>query len=89
VDEPEGMVDTLTPAICANCFLGKCRTLYTVYNRAYNSFRGKALKVEHAEGAEYYDAWNEKPLKVDIKDGYAEIYLEVDAQQMGCVEIKY
>ena len=88
-DEPEGMVDTLTPAICANKFPGKGRTVYTIYNRAYNTFRGKALKVEHIEGAEYYDAWNEKPLKVEIKDGYAEIYLEVDAQQMGCIEIKY
>ena len=25
---------------------------------------------------------------VDIKDGFAEIYLTVDAQQMGCIEIK-
>ena len=26
-------------------------------------------------------------LRVDIKDGYAEIYLTIDAQEMGCVVV--
>ena len=88
-DTPEGFVDTLSPAICANCFPGEGRTIYTIYNRAYSTYRGKILKVKHIEGATYYDAWNEKPLKVEIKDGYAELSLTVDAQEMGCVEVRY
>ena len=88
-DTPEGFVDTLSPAICANCFPGEGRTIYTIYNRAYSTYRGKILKVKHTDGAKYYDAWNEKELKVEIKDGYAEIYLTVDAQEMGCVEVRY
>ncbi len=86
-DTPEGFVDTLSPAICANCFPGNGRTIYTIYNRAYSTYRGKILKVKHIDGAKYYDAWNEKELKVEIKDGYAEIYLTVDAQEMGCILI--
>lgn len=88
-DTPEGFVDTLSPAICANRFPGDGRTIYTIYNRAYSTYRGKILKVKHIDGATYYDAWNEKELKVEIKDGYAELYLTVDAQEMGCVEVRY
>lgn len=87
-DNPETMVDTLSPAICANRFPAENRTVYTIYNRAYVTFRGKAIKVPHEEGNVYYDAWNEKMLDVEIKDGFAEIYLTVDAQQMGCIEIR-
>ena len=81
------MVDTLSPAICANCFPAADRTIYTIYNRAYSTYRGKAFRVEHTEGAKYFDVWNDKPLEVEIKDGYAEISLAIDAQEMGCVLI--
>ena len=86
-DYPETMIDTLSPAICMNKFPGKGRTVYTVYNRAYTTYRGKVLRIKHIEGASYYDAWNDQPLKVEIKDGYAEIYLDIHAQSMGCIEI--
>ncbi len=86
-DNPEGFVDTLSPAICANCFPGEGRTIYTIYNRAYSTYRGKVLKVKHIEGTKYYDVWNEKELQVEIKDGYAEIYLTIDAQEIGCILI--
>jgi hypothetical protein len=86
-DYPETMIDTLSPAICMNKFPGKGRTVYTVYNRAYTTYRGKILRVKHVEGATYYDAWNDQPLKVEIRDGYAEIYLDIHAQSMGCIVI--
>ena len=88
-DYPETMIDTLSPAICMNKFPGKGRTVYTVYNRAYTTYRGKILRVKHTEGATYYDAWNDKPLKVEICDGYAEIYLDIHAQSMGCIVISH
>ena len=88
-DTPESMVDTLSPAICANRFPGNGRTVYTIYNRAYTTYRGKILRVKHTDGATYYDAWNGEPLKVEIKDGYAEIYLDIHAQSMGCIEVSY
>ncbi|MBQ8408627.1 MAG: hypothetical protein IJY39_07155 [Clostridia bacterium] len=88
-DNPETMIETLSPAICMNKFPGKGRDVYTVYNRAYTTYRGKILRVKHTEGAEYFDAWSNEPLKVDIRDGYAEIYLNIHAQSMGCIEISY
>ena len=88
-DNPETMVDTLSPAICANKFPGKNRTVYTIYNRAYTTYRGKILHIPHVEGAKYYDAWNDEELKVEIKDGYADIYLTIHGQSIGCIEIYY
>ena len=89
-DCPETMIETESPAICMNKFPSKTcdRVLYNVYNRAYSTFRGVALKVPHKDGATYYDAWNEKELKYNVVDGMAEIYLEIGAQEMGCIVIE-
>ena len=86
-DHPETMIDTLTPVICANRYPGRGRTLYTLYNRGYNTFRGKFLRVAHKEGNSYYDAWNETKLVAEICDGYAELFISMDAMQMGCVVV--
>ena len=86
-DTPEMMIDTLSPAICMNKFPGRGRTVYTVYNRAYTTYRGSALRVKHEEGNEYFDAWNNEPLKVEIKDGYATVDLTIHAQSIGCIVI--
>jgi hypothetical protein len=86
-DYSEGMIETLTPAVCMNKFPGKGRTLYTIYNRAYSTFRGEALKVEHKEGAKYFDVWNNRELEYTVCDGYATIKIEIGAQEMGCIVI--
>ncbi|MBQ8612463.1 MAG: hypothetical protein IJ412_12255 [Oscillospiraceae bacterium] len=86
-DTPETMVETLTPAICANRFPGDGRVVYTVYNRAYSTYRGPVLRIPHTEGTVYYDAWNDEPLVVDIRDGWAELHLTVHAQSIGCIAI--
>ena len=87
-DTPSTMIDTLSPAICANEFPGKGRTVYTLYNRAYSTYRGAALRIPHAEGATYYDAWKEQPALVNIKDGYAEISVDIGAQEIGCLVVE-
>lgn len=87
-DYPETMVDTLSPAICANRFIGKGREVYTLYNRAYSTYRGRVLHVEHQDGNVYYDAWNETELQPIVCDGYAELSLELPAQSIGCLEIR-
>lgn len=87
-DTPTTMIETLSPAICSNCFPGKGRTLYTIYNRAYVTYRGGAIRVLHKEGNVYYDAWNDVPIKTVIKDGYAELQLEIGAMEMGCIVVE-
>ncbi len=88
-DEPETMVETLSPAICANRFpAADGRVVYTLYNRAYTTYRGAVLAVPHQEGQTYYDAWNEQTFSPQIADGKAYLALELDAQQMGCIAVQ-
>ena len=84
-DNPEMMIETLSDAICVNKFPGNGRTVYTVYNRAYRTYRGKALSLPYSKGTLYYDVWNEKELDFTVEDGYAIIDLTVDAQSIGCI----
>lgn len=88
-DNPETMIKTLTPAVCANRFESEGETLYTFYNRGYTTYRGDVLKVKHVPGARYFDAWNERELKVKISNGFAFINLEIDAMRIGCVVVKH
>ncbi|MHB1153162.1 MAG: DUF6259 domain-containing protein [Eubacteriales bacterium] len=86
-DHPKTMIKTLTPSLCMNEFPGENRTLYTIYNRAYVTYRGPVLSVPHKEGNVYYDAWNQKPLDFDISNGKAILKTEIHAQQIGCFVI--
>ncbi len=88
-DDPEMMVETESPAVCMNRFPANdgSRTVYTVYNRAYSTYRGPVLRLPHSSGATYYDAWNDKPLAYTVTDGVAEISLEIGAQEIGCIEV--
>lgn len=88
-DTPETMIETESPAICMNKFPGDGRCAYTVYNRAYSTYRGNVLKVKHTDGATYYDAWNDKSLDVEISDGIATIKLDIGAQEMGLIVVNY
>ena len=88
-DEPEMMVETLSDAICVNKFPAKDRTVYTVYNRAYRTYRGEILAVAHSDGAEYYDVWGDKKIDYTVRDGLAYLNLTVDAQSIGCVLVNH
>lgn len=79
------MIETESPAICANKFPSKTGELYTIYNRAYSTYRGTILKLPHTDGSRYYDVWNERELQVNIVDGFAEISLDIGAMEMGCI----
>ncbi len=86
-DCPETMVPALTPSVCVNRFPGENRTVYTLYNRAWVTYRGPVLSVPHREGNVYYDAWNGKPLDCAVKDGMAVLGTEIHAQQIGCFAV--
>lgn len=88
-DSPKTMIETQSPAICANRFTGNGRVVYTLYNRAYSTYRGEVLRIPHMDGAQYYDAWNDKLLTPKICGGYAEISLEIHAMQIGCIAVMY
>ncbi len=84
-DCPEMLVDTPSEAICANKFSGKDAVLYTLYNRAYSTYRGPLLVVLHEEGRTYLDVWNDCEMIPEIRDGYAILSGTIHAQKMGCI----
>lgn len=87
-DNPETMIETESPAICVNKFPSKNRELYTIYNRAYSTYRGTALRLPHIDGSTYYDVWNERELSVNIVDGFAEIDMDIGAMEIGCIVVE-
>lgn len=87
-DMPQTMIETMNPAICANCFPGNGRTLYTLYNRAYTTYRGNVLRVPHRAGNVYYDAWNQRPLEYQLRGGEALLQMQLDAMQLGCIVVQ-
>ncbi len=82
---PEPRVLTEAGGIIANCFSAKNRTLWTVYNSRPNTYSGPVLSIEHVPGAKYIDAWNDRILVPQIKNGKAEISLTLNPQQVGCI----
>ncbi len=87
-DYPETMIASPSEAICANKFPAESETLYTLYNRAYSTYRGPLLAVPHMDGQTYYDAWNDKVLEPEIRDGFAILSGQLDAQQIGCIVVQ-
>ncbi len=84
-DHPEMLVETPSEAICANKFPSEKEVLYTLYNRAYSTYRGPLLAVPHAEGQTYFDVWNDREIIPEIRDGYAILSGVLHAQKMGCI----
>ena len=84
-DRPAMDVPTERAGVHANMFPGNGRTAWTLYNARYVTVRGPVIAVPHVEGARYYDAWNDRPLAPEIRDGKAVISLTLNPQDLGCV----
>lgn len=83
--DPEPLVPTEKPALDANRFPARNEVVWTLFNTAYRTMRGELLAVEHREGAEYYDAWNERAIPARVQEGWAFLTLEVGPRDAGCV----
>jgi hypothetical protein len=79
------LVPTEVAGVFANEFAGPKETVWTLYNANGRSVGKPVLRVKHARGARYEDAWNGKPLVPEIKDGYATVALELDPKGIGCL----
>ena len=84
-EKPEMFVPTMRSKVYANKFPGKNRTVWTLYNARYRTIIGNIIELRHEDGAEYYDLWNGKVIKPEIKGGKAVISLEMLPQQIGCI----
>jgi hypothetical protein len=82
---PEPLVATEAGELYANCFPGEGRTVWTLMNARFSTYRGPVLSVEYRPGDTYYDAWNHRPLRPEIHDGRATLSVGLDPQGLGCV----
>jgi hypothetical protein len=81
----EPLVRTEVPNLFANRFSTADKTVWTLYNANYRTVRGHLMTVGHREGARYVDAWNERPVRVEIADDLARLALEIGPRSVGCV----
>ena len=84
-DDTEVMMPAIQSGVFVNKYGGKGRSVWAVYNQRFTTVRGEILKIRHFEGATYYDAWNDKPLRARISGDYAYISLEMYPQAVECI----
>ncbi|TFW16574.1 formylglycine-generating enzyme family protein [Massilia arenosa] len=81
--EPYSMA--LQQNVFASKFPANGVTLWTVVNRNEYEVSGEMLKVVHAEGRQYYDAWNGVPVQPLIEGDCAIISLNLEKRGFGAV----
>lgn len=81
----EPLVPTLVEGIYANRFPGASETIWTVWNSHWGTVRRPMLRVPHVAGATYEDLWRGAPLEPVVRDGTAELTLELDCRGIACV----
>ncbi len=85
-DKPSAWVETLGDYIFANRFPGRGRTLWTLYNGRFQTYRGSVLRVPHQPGMRYFDLWNGGEIvPVKVIGNQAELALVLPPQGLGCI----
>ena len=81
----EPLVSTELAGLYANRFSGGAKTVWTLWNSNYRTARGRLLAVPHAEGCQYFDAWNDRPVAARVEGSHALLELELGPRSVGCV----
>ncbi|MGC8743105.1 MAG: DUF6259 domain-containing protein [Verrucomicrobiia bacterium] len=81
----EPLVKTEYPHLFANRFSAPNYTLWTLYNANYKTISGKLLRVKHVKGKQYYDLWNNRPVKFKILGDVAELEFDIKPRTVGCI----
>ena len=84
-DDVTPLVPTLIEGVHANRFRSGKHTVWTLHNTTDVSASGPALRVQHVEGAKYFDAWNQAELKPVIEDGWATLSFQIPSNDIGCI----
>ncbi|MBC7289279.1 MAG: hypothetical protein H5T86_14815 [Armatimonadetes bacterium] len=88
-DDVEPLVPTLQPTVYANRFSAPGKTVWTLFNAAFSTFRGDVLRVPHRRGARYVDAFTGKPIAARVEGQWATIPLVLGPRDVGCVVAQY
>jgi hypothetical protein len=81
----EPLVATEAPGLYANRFSTSAKTVWTLLNANYQTLRGGLLRVASRRGAEYWDAWNERPVRARVEGEQTVLELEIGPRAVGCV----
>ena len=60
---PVPLVPTEAGGVFANLFPAGGKRVFTFYNSRHRTFTGEVLRLPHAAGARYHDAWNERDIQ--------------------------
>lgn len=78
-------VQTLHAGVFASAFPGEDRTLWTLVNRNESDVDGELLRLPHAAGIRWFDAWNGTPLEPRIDGEHAVLSLALEGHGFGAV----
>ena len=84
-DDIEALVPTVVPTVYANRFSAADRTVWTLFNARYHTFRGDCLRVPHTQGTHYVNAFTDQLIAASVDGGRATIPIELGARGVGCV----
>ena len=76
---------TLQAGVFASRFPGQGRTLWNIVNRNEYEVGGEQISVPHAEGTQYFDAWNGVALQPRIVDGRAVVAMTLEGKGYGAL----
>jgi len=79
------LVATEVSGVFANLFAAPAENVWTLYNANGRSVRTPVLRVKHAAGATYTDAWSGDALEPEIRDGEAWLAVDLGPKGVGCV----
>jgi hypothetical protein len=85
---PVPLVPTERGGVFANAFPAEGETVYTLYNARHRTVRGPVLRLRHADGARYVDAWHRRPAKIERDGREVVVHLELGPHGVGCLAVE-
>lgn len=76
---------TLQAGVFASHFPALGSGLWTLVNRNEYEVAGEQIAVAHAQGAQYFDAWNGTALQPRLEDGHAIFEFAIEARGFGAL----
>lgn len=86
-EDVEPLVPTLSPTLYANRFRSARRTVWTLFNAGYRTFRGPALQAPYRQGMRCVEAFTGQELPVQVQGGLATLSVELGPREVGCVVV--
>jgi len=81
----EPLVSTLQPTVFANRFSGENKTVWTLFNAEFRTFRGDVLRVPHAAGTKYEDAFSGEQILPRVEGDTATLPITLGPKGVGAI----